>query len=308
MTVLYKSNPQLGRVWQALFARKAPDLPFRLWPDYGDASDIRYLVAWTPPDRLAERFPNLEVLFSTGAGVDQFDLATIPASIPIVRMLEPGITAGIVEYVCMATLALHRQLPDYIAAQRERRWAAQPLVCAAQRRVGVMGLGRLGRAVLSRLEAFGFPRYGWSRTLHTIPGVECFAGEAGIQAFLARSDILICLLPLTPATRGILDNKLFDALPAGASLINVGRGPQLCESSLLAALESGQLSAAILDVMHEEPPPPAHPFWHHPRILLTPHVAAMTQPDNAAQLLLDNIRRYEAGQEMLGLIDRRLGY
>ena len=306
--ILYKSEPQRGRKWQALFAEWEPNLSFRFWPETGEAEDIRYLAVWEPPDRLIERFPNLEVIFSIGAGVDQLDLSTIPASIPVVRMLDPGISAGIVEYVCMATLALHRHLPDYVAAQRDCRWAPLRLVPAARRRVGVMGLGHLGQAVLDRLACFGFPRYGWSRTPREIPDVECFAGDAALNDFLAHCDILICLLPLTPATRGILNDELFATLPAGAALINVGRGAQLCEQSLLKALETGQISSAILDVMPAEPPPADHPFWRHPRILMTPHVAAMTQSETAARALLDNIRRHEAGQPMQGVVDRALGY
>jgi glyoxylate/hydroxypyruvate reductase A len=306
--LLYKSEAQRGREWQALFAEWAPELSFRIWPDVGDARDILYVAVWDPPDRLTERFPNLEVVFSIGAGVDQLDLSSIPESIPVVRMVDPGISAGIVEYVCMASLALHRHLPDYIAAQRERRWAPIRLVPAARRRVGVMGLGNLGQAIIDRLGTFGFPRYGWSRTPRDISGVECFAGDDALSDFLAHCDILICMLPLTPATRGILNDKLFSALPAGASLINVGRGAQLCEQGLLKALETGQVSNAILDVMPEEPPPADHPFWHDPRILLTPHVAAMTQAESAAKALFDNIRRHETGRPMLGVVDRAVGY
>lgn len=306
--ILYKSEPQRGREWQALFAEWAPELEFRFWPETGEVRDIRYLAVWEPPDRLAERFPNLEVIFSIGAGIDQFDLDTIPESIKIVRMLDPGISAGIVEYVCMAVLALHRDLPDYIAAQRERRWAPIRLVPAARRGIGVMGLGNLGRAALARLAGFGFPLCGWSRTPHDIEGVRCFAGDAALGDFLAQCNILVCMLPLTPATRGILDQRVFAALPQGAGLINVGRGAQLCESSLLEALDSGRVSGAILDVMASEPPPPEHPFWGHPRILLTPHVAAMTQADTAARALFDNIRRHEAGQPMQGVVERARGY
>jgi glyoxylate/hydroxypyruvate reductase A len=248
------------------------------------------------------------VIFSIGAGVDQLDLSSIPETIPVVRMLDPGISTGMVEYVCMATLALHRHLPDYLAAQHERRWMPIRLVPAASRRVGVMGLGNLGQAVLAGLGNFGFPRFGWSRSPREIPGVECYAGDSALNAFLARCDILICLLPLTEATRGLLDDKLFTALPAGAGLIHVGRGAQLCEQSLLKALETGQVSRAILDVLSQEPPQSEHPFWHHPRILLTPHVAAMTQSETAARALFDNIHRHEAGQPMQGVVDRALGY
>ncbi|TAK99118.1 MAG: glyoxylate/hydroxypyruvate reductase A [Rhodospirillaceae bacterium] len=308
MTILYKSDPQRGRAWQALFAQQAPDLPFRIWPDIGDPNDVRYLAAWEPPPDIHKNFPNLQVIFSVGAGIDQFDLTQIPPSIRVVRMVEPGIRAGMMEYVVFATLTLHRHILDYIEAKRAARWNPIDLVDAAQRRIGVMGLGDLGKGVLTHLKAFGFPLYGWSRSPHHIDGVTCLAGAESLPDFLKNCDILICLLPLTPATRGILSRKIFDVLPAGAGLINVGRGGHLRDADLLAALASGQLSGAVLDVFGSEPLPEDHPFWRHPRILMTPHIASMTHVESGGQALLDNIRRHLAGQPMHGLIQRDRGY
>ncbi|MEA1671986.1 glyoxylate/hydroxypyruvate reductase A [Nitrospirillum sp. BR 11163] len=308
MTLLYKSDPERGSAWRALFADQAPDIDFRLWPEVGDPAAVRYLAAWAPTPDVYAGLPNLEILFSVGAGVDQLDLSQVPPSVTVVRMIEPGLTDGMVEYAVFATLALHRHMLDYIDAQRQARWQSIRLMPAATRRVGVMGLGVLGQAVLRRLATFGFPLRGWSRSPHVIDGVDCYAGRDQLPDFLGQCDLLICLLPLTPETRGILCRETFDLLPAGAGLINVGRGGHLVESDLLDALDDGRLSGVVLDVLNSEPPPAAHPFWWHRRILLTPHVASMTRSDTGAAALLDNIRRHQAGQPMQGAIRRDLGY
>ncbi|MCA1433306.1 glyoxylate/hydroxypyruvate reductase A [Bradyrhizobium sp. BRP20] len=308
MTVLYKANMVRGAEWARFFAERAPDVPFRLWPDIGDPAAVRYLVAWVPPDDITTTFPNLELVFSVGAGVDQFDTTTVPAHIPLVRMLEPGIAETMVEYVTMAVLALHRDLLDFVSQQRQQVWREIRITPARRRHVGVMGLGQLGQAVLERLKTFGFPLLGWNRSPREIEGVTCYAGADALPEFLAQADILVCLLPLTDQTRGILNAELFARLPRGAGLVNVGRGPHLVEADLLAALDSGALSGAVLDVTDPEPLPAGHPFWSHPRILLTPHNASMTMPDTAVDFVLDVIARHRSGEELPGLVDRRRGY
>jgi glyoxylate/hydroxypyruvate reductase len=311
MTFLYKADPVRGAQWARLFAQKAPEIPFRIWPDGSssdDAEAVRYLAVWEAPRDLAALFPNLEVVFSVGAGIDQFDLTAIPAHLPVVRMIEPGIVAGMIEYVTLATLALHRDWLTYAAQQREGRWQVLRTRVASERRVGVLGLGVLGQAVLTRLASFGFQCAGWSRSPRTLDGIECFAGAEALPAFLARTDILVCLLPLTDATRRILNRDLFAQLPRGAALINTGRGGHLQQDHLLEALESGQLSAAVLDVADPEPLAADHPLWHHPRVMLTPHVASMTQPYSAVEVVLDNLRRHREGEPLIGLVDRARGY
>lgn len=308
MTLLYKADPERGQQWAHALAQHAPALEFRQWPDIGDPAAVRYLVAWQPPADLMQTFPRLDVLFAIGAGIDQFDLAGVPAHVAVVRMTEPGIVEGMVEYVTQAVLTIHRDLFDYAAQQREGIWRERPVRAASTRRVGVLGLGMLGTAVLGMLRQFGFPCAGWSRSQHEIAGVECYAGDEALDAFLARTDILICLLPLTNATRGLLGKHVFDALPHGASLVNVGRGPHLVQQDLLDALDSGKLHSAILDVTDPEPLPPAHPFWTHPRVRLTPHIASATRPDTAVQVVLENLRRHGEGEPMIGVIDRTRGY
>jgi len=207
-----------------------------------------------------------------------------------------------------AVLALHRDLLDFISQQKQQVWREIRITPAKRRRVGVMGLGQLGQAVLERLEAFGFPRLGWNRSLREIEGVTCYAGIDTLPDFLAQTDILVCLLPLTDETRGILNADLFARLPRGACLVNVGRGPHLVEADVLAALDSGVLSGAVLDVTDPEPLPAGHPFWSHPRILLTPHNASMTTPDTAVDYVLDVIARHRRGEDLPGLVDRSRGY
>lgn len=308
MTLLYKADPERGKLWAQHFAQKAPEIPFRLWPDVGDPAAVRYLAAWQPPDDPARTLPNLEVIFSVGAGIDQFDLSRVPPHIAVVRMIEPGIVEGMVEYVTQAVLTIHRDLFDYALQQRQRVWREMPVRAASTRRVGVLGLGMLGTAVLERLRLFGFPCAGWSRSEHRIEGVECFAGVDALDAFLARTDVLVCLLPLTDATRGLLDKRLFGKLPKGASFVNVGRGAQVNQLDLLDALDSGQLQNAILDVTDPEPLPDSHPFWTHPRVRITPHIASATRPESAVDVVLENIRRRCDGVPMVGEVDRGRGY
>ena len=308
MSFVYKSDPTRGPAWAKLFAEKRPDLPFHLWPDTGDPKAVRYLAAWIPPDDILGTFPNLEILFSMGAGVDQFDFSKLPPALPVVRMVEDGLVACMVEYVTMAVLALHRDMPAYLVQQRRDAWEPIRVWPAWTRRVGILGLGELGRAALAQLKTFGFRLSGWSRSRRAIEGVDCFAGTAELPAFLRDCDILVCLLPLTSETRGILDRDLFAKLPRGARLVNAGRGGHLVQQDLLDALDSGRISAAVLDVAEPEPVPPGHPFRTHPRIWLTPHVASMTQPETAVDAVLANLDRHARGEAMVGLVDRARGY
>ncbi|RMD64386.1 MAG: glyoxylate/hydroxypyruvate reductase A [Alphaproteobacteria bacterium] len=286
-----------------------PELELREWDQPGNPEDIEYALIWAPPRGALRRFPNLRAIFSIGAGIDH--LASdpdLPPGVPVVRMVEPGLTAGMSEFVVMSVLYHHRFMIEYAQQQRAHVWREIEQIPARRRRVGIMGLGVLGGDAADKLCGFGFDVAGWSRSAKTRPGVTSFHGPGGLVPFLNRTDILVCLLPLTAQTEDILNAETLAALPRGAAVISVGRGRQVVEEDLLAALDSDHLSGATLDVFRTEPLPPDSPFWDHPKVVVTPHIASMTIAETAAEAVVENIRRIEAGQPPLHVVDLARGY
>jgi glyoxylate/hydroxypyruvate reductase A len=307
MVLLFNSDPERGAVFREIFARELPDTDFVQKGEFVHPERVRYLLTWTAPEEI-ERYRNLEVLFSLGAGVDQFRPGSVPGNVKLVRMVEDGIIRMMQEYVTLGVLSLHREMPAYREQQKAQEWQVRSVRQASERRVGFLGLGMLAQAAIERLAPFQFQLAAWSRTERDVPGVRSFHGASQLPEFLAQTDILVCLLPLTAETHGILNARLFEHLPQSAGLVHVGRGPQLDQLALLAALDTGKLSGAVLDVTDPEPLPQRHPLWSHPKVMLTPHIASVTQPHTAARSVVENIRRHRAGQELIGLVDRTRGY
>lgn len=292
--------------WLAALAQQCPDVPVYVWPETGPVEDVEFVLTWAADPGVIAGFSNLRAVFSLGAGVDHIlNDATVPTALPVARMIDPSLTHAMVQFVTLAVLSHQRGYRALLAQQAESRWARLPAVGA---RVGVMGLGELGGACATALAGLGLDCAGWSRSEKSVPGVASFSGEEGLTPFLARTDILVCLLPRTTALDGVLDANTFSKMPRGAYLVNVGRGEHLDEAALLDALASGQLSGAWLDVFRQEPLPAAHPFWTHPAITVTPHIASFTVPATAVTHVAENIRRARAGESLAGLVRRELGY
>ena len=304
MAILYCSNWGAPDAWQTAFRAEDPDLEFRVWPESGPVEEIDYILAWHHAPGTLRHYPKLKAIFSLGAGVEKLLRdKELPAGVPIVRMVDHALTTCMTEYVVLHVLRYHRRMPELEALQRRAEWVELESPPAWERRVGILGLGVLGSDAAKKLSGLGFDVAGWSNHAKRIAKVKSFTGEAGLAEILARSKIVVCLLPLTAATTGILNTSRFAQMPRGGFLINAARGGHVVESDLLAALDSGQLGHATLDVVSEEPLPPTHPFWRHPRITLTPHNASLTWPPTAARHIVANIRCHEAGQPMSPLVD-----
>jgi glyoxylate/hydroxypyruvate reductase len=309
MALLFRSTVDSAARWRTQLTKLAQELDIRVWPEIGDPADIDYALVWRPDPGFLASLPNLKLILSLGAGVDHLlGDPQLPSSVPIVRLVDPHMTDAMSEYVVLQVLRLHRHDLDYRAQQEAKVWRELDQKNAIERRVGILGFGELGQDAARKLKALGFDVAAWSRSEKTVAGIKSYAGAAGLTPLLARSEILVCLLPLTAETAGILDARNLGSLPRGAAIVNAARGAHLVEDDLIAALASGQISAAVLDVFHDEPLPADHAFWHHPRVVVTPHVAAFTNPATAAPIILDNIRRFETGLPLLNQVDPARGY
>jgi glyoxylate/hydroxypyruvate reductase A len=300
--------------WDARFCALAPRRDIRSWPErIGNPGDIAYACTWKAPHGALAQFPNLRAIFSLGAGVDHLVADPSLPDVPIVRIVDPDLTMRMTEYAVLHVLMHHRGVRRYGEQQRQRVWRDHHQPAASEVAVGVMGLGALGRHAAAALAGLGFRIAGWSRTAKSLPGIETFHGADGLDRFLARTEILVCLLPLTAATEGLLNLSLFgklkrDGALGAAFLINAGRGKLQVEGDIIAALDRGWLSGASLDVFPTEPLPPDSPLWTHDKIIVTPHNAAESDPHAIAINVLKQIARLEGGAPLDNVIDRRRGY
>lgn len=311
MAVLIIAPGLKSEWWAHELQRQNRAFDVRIWPDAGDPGEIEYALAWKPPAGVLATYPKLKVVFSLGAGVDHlFTDPDFPAHAQVSRVIDPYLTAGMVEYVLLHVLRYHKNQPALDNQQSAKIWddRAPELRQADERRIGILGLGELGQAAARALVALNFDVSGWSRSPKTMADVQCFHGPEGLKDLLAHTDILVCLLPLTPETENILSADLFRRLPEGAYLINAARGGHLVEDDLIPALESGQLAHATLDVFRTEPLPSGHPFWAHPQITVTPHNASITDPRSVARQIAEGIATVEHGERLPNAVDRKLGY
>jgi len=300
--------------WMAKLQKALPDIEVRGWPELGNLAEITYAACWKPPAGFLATLPNLKLMVSLGAGVDDMLRdSTLPKHIPLLRVVDADLTARMSEYVLLQVLIHAREQRRLDTNQRLSKWDSFAAHTAKDFSVGVMGLGVLGQDAASKLSMMGFKVRGWSRSAKHITGTECFSGESGMNAFLGGTDILVCLLPATTDTEGMINRDLLSRLsrrgPFGAPvLINAGRGRVQNEADILACLDDGTLYAATLDVFRQEPLPATSAFWHHPKVTVTPHAAADSDPAAICAYVASQIRLFNTGQPVSNVVDVTAGY
>lgn len=308
MAILVLSNPLPSAPFAAALRQAAHGIPVWTEQDNPPREAVEAILAWRMKPGVLPLYPNLRVLCSTGAGADKLLVSDLPAHVPLTRVVDPMQGMEIAQYVVAATLRFTRDLALYADQQARAEWARHPVRTAVHCRVGVMGLGAVGQAIARAFLPLGYPVGGWSRTPREVPGVATFAGNDELQQFLSQADILVCALPLTDETRGLLQHQTLAQLPRGAFVINVGRGEQLIEPDLRALLDGGYLAGAALDVFEREPPPPDNWVWSHPKVVATPHIAAQASFDTVAQQCVDALRRARDGLPQPLAVNRSAGY
>lgn len=316
MGIIFHSPGEDSEAWLTRFRAALPDVPVRLWQpgqseaDSADSAAARYAVVWRPPLAMLQNQSELKAIFNLGAGVDsllKFGDA-LPSQAQIVRLDDAGMGVQMAEYVTHTVLRHYRRFDEYEANARRGEWQVLPPHDKHQFTVGILGMGVLGQRIAAALHHFEFPVRGWSHTMKQVPGVSCFAGKEELETFLSETKVLVCVLPLTAETSNMLGRNTFNKLPQGAYLINVARGAHLAEPDLLAAIRSGQIAHATLDVFRNEPLPKQHPFWSEPQITITPHIAAVTLIDESVRQIAGKIRALERGEPIAGVVDRNRGY
>jgi glyoxylate/hydroxypyruvate reductase A len=294
--------------WRDAFARALPEAEIRMWAP-GPAWQADYAAFWYPPRELLDGQARLKAAFNLGAGVDAtLKALALPAGVPLVRLEDAGMAKQMEEYVAWAVLRHFRRLDEYAIQQARAEWKVHAPRRHEEFPVGVMGLGVLGTRLVATLRALGFPVLGWSAHAKAVEGARTFAGRTELDAFLAATRAVVCMLPLTPDTAGLLNRATLGKLPQGAYVINVARGGLVVDDDLLAALDAGHLAGATLDVFHAEPLPASHRFWSHPKVFLTPHCSALTLVEDSVAQVAGKIRAFERGDAVTGVVDRTRGY
>lgn len=301
---------QIGnaQMWRDTVAEKLPGTELRIWPDAGNLAEIEYLAFIRPDFDALPPLPNLKAMFSRSAGVEAFIHHPKLPRVPLGKLEPSGGDPMMTEYTVMHVLRFHREMPKYEEAQQNREWLRTRIVRPEERRVGFLGYGLMAKAPALVLKSLGFPVSAWVRSPRAAEEIPIFHGPGQLQPFLAQTDIVVCLLPLTRETEGILCARTFAMMPRGAMVINIGRGKHVVEADLIAALDSGQLSYAALDALHPEPLPPESPLWLHPKVTVMPHVARRPTVRQLVNEIAANIRSIEAGGRLMQEIDKRIGY
>jgi glyoxylate/hydroxypyruvate reductase A len=309
MRILFYTASWSTDSWTDDLAAVLPEADVRIWHE-GDNDPADYALVWRPPAAMLRERRGLKAIFNLGAGVDGILQlgGDLPEGVPIVRLEDAGMAVQMAEYATYAVLRHFRRFDEYEALAAQKRW--QPLEPHDKRdfTIGVLGLGVLGTRIAEAMVPFGFPVRGWSRSRKEIAGVSSFAGEAELDAFLQGTRVLVCALPMTPDTVGILNRANLEKLQRGAYLVNVARGAHVVEEDLLALVREGHVAGATLDVFSEEPLPPQHPFWSEPKIAITPHISALTLREESARQIAGKIRALERGEPVTGIVDRMKGY
>ena len=310
MTVLLFHSPEDPvDLWVPALKENLPEIAIRVSPDVDDPAEIDYALVWKPPTGMLAGLPNLKAIFSIAAGIDHILAdAERPAHLPIVRMADPYLRAMMTEYAIYAVLHYHRNMGDYRIDQANEVWDRRWPLYTPDTTVGILGIGAIGADCAAAFRTLGFDVHGWSRTPKQLDGVTCHHGPEGLSDMLRQTKYLVCVLPLTDATRGIINRETLAQLPAGAIVVNIGRGGHVVDDDLLAALDSGHLSGAFLDVFNEEPLPKGHAYWQHPKVMTTPHVAGELVPRSCAKAVAANLRRHLAGEPMHNVVDLERGY
>ncbi|WP_299707911.1 glyoxylate/hydroxypyruvate reductase A [uncultured Pontibacter sp.] len=305
---IFSQGRNTGR-WADALRERRPGLEVRTYPETVPADEVEFALAWNHPLGAFKDFPNLKCIASTGAGVDHILRdPELPEGVQITRIVDEDLTQDMGMFVTALVLNHVRCLHGYKDAQREHAWKQHRYLRTADVVIGVMGMGVLGSHTAKQLSNLGFKVHGWSRSTKLLEGIGTYAGPEELEAFLSKSDILICLLPLTKKTSGVLNKELFSKLPKGAHVINVARGEHLVDEDLIEMLDNGHLSGASLDVFREEPLPAEHPFWEHPQINVTPHIASITNPASAVSQILENYDRMRHGEPLINVVSQTKGY
>ena len=299
-------NPADTEAWQQGLHAALPHAEVSVWPAASPRAQTA--VVWSPSQAFMDAHPDLKLIFNMGAGVDALMRLRLPAQAQVVRIEDGGMAVQMADYVCHALLRHFREFDVYAQSAAQQKWAPRGPRRRQDFPVGVMGLGALGQRVARSVAAFDFPVFGWSQSAKSIEGVQCLAGAGQFDEFLSKTRVLVCLLPLTDATRDILDYRSLSKLKAGAYLINVARGSQLVEEDLLRLIEEGHMAGAALDVTRQEPLPPEHAFWTTPQIVLTPHVSAQTLVHESIAQISEKVRAALAGEPLRGVVDTSRGY